>query len=394
MRIMYVIGRLDRGGAELHLLNVLPRLKRLGLDVCVFALNGRGELAGQLVSSGVPVINGWDPVLAFYAPAFLRRLSKVFIIPLRLWVSIVRFRPDVLHMFLPAAYLIGGIVSFLAPVKNRIMSRRSRNFYQRKYPLLGSLERFLHRRMDALLANSVIVSEDLYREGADPNRTRILYNGWPAVQESKVRSTNNLRSMIGVSPGTLVIAMTANLIPYKGHTDLIDALERVKGELPDGWVLLCLGEDRGIGRQLAEHAQAKGLASQIRWLGSRDDVSDILSMSDIGVLCSHEEGFSNSLLEYMAAGLPSVVTDVGGNTEAVIDGVTGIVVPPHNPQALASAIHRLLLNPLLRQQMGSSARQRFINNFEIETCVENYYAVYSAIRNMQPLPRFGRLPQV
>jgi len=100
-----------------------------------------------------------------------------------------------------------------------------------------------------------------------------------------------------------------------------------------------------------------------------------LRLADVGLLCSHEEGFSNAVLEGMAAGLPMVVTDVGGNAEAVIDGVTGYVVPAHNPELLADALLTVALADD-RALMGDRGRRRVVEKFSMNSCIDAYEALY------------------
>jgi len=140
-----------------------------------------------------------------------------------------------------------------------------------------------------------------------------------------------------------------------------------------------VGRDDGIGSKLKKKIRDLGIDEHVRFLGQRRDVPELLQVSDIGLLCSHEEGFSNALLEYMAAGLPVVATNVGGNAEAVIDGVTGLLVPAKNPDALARAILRLVHDPAARQGMGTAGRTRVQQNFSLETCLNGYEVLYQSI---------------
>jgi glycosyltransferase involved in cell wall biosynthesis len=176
-----------------------------------------------------------------------------------------------------------------------------------------------------------------------------------------------------------VLCIVANLIPYKGHRDLIDALALAAPFMPPGWRLLAVGRDDGIGQSLRSQVQDTSIADHILFLGPRDDVSVILGVSDIGILCSHEEGFSNAILEGMAAGLPMVVTKVGGNSEAVIDGETGIVVPAHDAQRLSAAILKLANDPALRANYGDVGRGRVAQAFGVNRFVESHRKLYRAL---------------
>jgi glycosyltransferase involved in cell wall biosynthesis len=144
-------------------------------------------------------------------------------------------------------------------------------------------------------------------------------------------------------------------------------------------VLLLVGRDDGIESSLKKKTRDLGIAEHVRFLGQRYDVADLLRIADIALLCSHEEGFSNALLEMMAAGLPCIVTDVGGNPEAVIDEVTGLLVPAKDPGAIARAILRLAHDPDLRRRMGLAGRTRVQQNFSLEACLDSYEALYSSI---------------
>lgn len=137
-----------------------------------------------------------------------------------------------------------------------------------------------------------------------------------------------------------------------------------------------MGRDEGCLLSLSRFAEENGIANNIRWLGEREDVPEILARTDIGILCSHEEGFANSILEGMAAGLPMIVTSAGGNAEAVIHNETGLVVPAKEPMALRKAIVRLVSDPLLRQQMGAKGLVRVHQHFSLERCIDAYENLY------------------
>ena len=118
----------------------------------------------------------------------------------------------------------------------------------------------------------------------------------------------------------------------------------------------------------------------MRFLGQRLDVDRLLQAADFGVLPSRaNEGFSNAILESMRAGLPMIVTDIGGNAEAVVDGETGFVVPPADPSALAAALLRLAQHPDLRRKLGAAGRERVRTVFTLDACVANYRALYDEL---------------
>src|SRR5262245_38978774 len=165
--ILVVIGDLDLGGTENHLLRVLPALARNGLKPVVYTLTHRASLAPRLRDAGVEVILPPAARLRDLHP----RLGDILTLPLatgKLWRLIRQRRPDIVHLFLPAAYLLGGTCALLAGRAAVVMSRRGLNAYQRKHPVLAWVERRLHRHVAVGLANSRAVLAQLAEEGVPP----------------------------------------------------------------------------------------------------------------------------------------------------------------------------------------------------------------------------------
>lgn len=377
--ILVVIGALDVGGTEQHLARVLPALAREGLTPLVYTLTHSLSLAPQLRKAGVEVIAPPGPGAARGLP---RRQRDALLLPLaaaRLWRLIRDRRPDVVHLFLPAAYLAGTACARLAGHRAIVMSRRNLNRYQRRHPLLASLERRLHRRVAAALGNSRAVVAELAAEGVPRQRLGLIYNGIDLEAFTRGDPAGEVRARLEIDPAALVLITLANLLPYKGHADLLTALAAVADRLPPGWVLLCAGRDDGAGPALRDRARALGLAGHVRWLGLRDDVPALLAASDLAVLASHQEGFSNSVLEGMAAGLPVIVTAVGGNVEAVEHGISGIVVPPRSPSELGAAILALAHDPARRRRLGDAAQARVAAQFSLPACVARYQRLYALV---------------
>ena len=378
--LFYIIDNLDVGGAERHLVQVLPGLARRGFRVTLLTLTHEGKLAPLLREAGTeiispPGVSSWGKL-----PSFLRKPLSLALFTGKLWWMLRRRRPDVLHFFLPAAYLAGGLASlpFHGPV--RIMSRRSLNYYQKKHPLAARMERWLHPHMNAVLANSLAVADDLRKEGVGEQKLGLLYNGVDLEHFASLPPREEVRARLGLSPSALLIVCVANLIPYKGHEDLLLALAQIRTRMPPDWRIAFVGRNSGncapFAEKLQQMALDKELGPHILWLGERKDVSALYGCCDLGVLASHEEGFSNSILEGMAAGVPMVVTDVGGNSEAVVDGKSGFVVPPHHPEELGNAILKLASDVALRNRMATCGRLRVEQRFSLDHCIGCYQQLY------------------
>ena len=376
--ILFVIGDLDVGGTERHLLQILPLLARADLSPTVYTLTHKGELAPFLEQQGIRVIAPPLSLLTRRLPRHVRRLVGPPLSFAGLLFALLKVRPRIVHFFLPAAYLLGGLTSLLVPLDGRVMSRRSLHDYQSGHQYMAKIERWLHRRMTASLGNSKAVVEQLAEEGVPGDRLGLIYNGIDINIYRALPDRTELRQSLGIENEVLVLVMVANFIPYKGHEDLLQALSSIRLELPPSWVILLVGGG-GYEDVIRNRATALSLEQHVRHLGTRSDIPQILAAADMGILCSHQEGFSNSVLEGMAAGLPMVVTNVGGNPEAVIDGENGLVVPPHNPAALGDAILRLAHNANARKHMGAAGHQRVETLFSHDLCVAKYCALYEGL---------------
>lgn len=375
-RLLIVALSLDTGGTERHIAAIAPGLQAEGLDVTVACLRRPGVGAPDLRRRGVRVI-GFDlpeRVLEGSAPL---RLAGYLLGSARAAPAILA-RPEIVHAFLPLPYLVGGVLARLAGVHIRLMSRRSQRDYQRKHPRLAAWEHRLHRHMTLVLGNSRRVCEELEREeGVPRERLGLIYNGIDLAPFRQPLDRGAARDRLGLPREAIVLALVANLIPYKGHADLLNAL--AGANLPDPWRLVLIGRDDGLGPELREQARALDLGDKLLWLGVRRDVPEILAAADIGLNCSHEEGFSNAVVEGMAAGLAMIVTDVGGSAEAVLDGECGRVVPPGDLTALRKAIVELASDLTAARRMGAAARARAIAQFSLEACIARYAALYRAL---------------
>jgi glycosyltransferase involved in cell wall biosynthesis len=137
--------------------------------------------------------------------------------------------------------------------------------------------------------------------------------------------------------------------------------------------------DGGLKKQLMDLSSNLGVSKNVMFLGFRSDIPELLSVMDVLVLASLREGFSNAILEAMAAMKPVVATNVGGNPEVIIDGVTGLIVPPKDPHSMAQAILNLLQNEDLAQQMGEAGRRRVENHFTIDVITQKYIQLYDSL---------------
>jgi glycosyltransferase involved in cell wall biosynthesis len=288
----------------------------------------------------------------------------------------LRWRPHIAHFYLPGPYLIGAPAAIAARVPIKIMSRRSLSHYQKNWPTAARMERWLHNHVDLLIGNSRAVVAELLSEGIPETKVRLIYNG---IEPPDLPTRGEARRELGLAPDAFVGVAVANLIKYKGHQDLIKGLAQVAWQLPSPWRMLLVGRDEGLRPKLQSLASELGIASNIQFLGERSDILSLFAAADFSALSSHEEGFSNVILESMAAALPLVVTQVGGNPEAVLDEETGLVVPPKDPNELGRAIARLAGDPALRTRLGRAGRARVEQEFSLARCVRLHRELYDGL---------------
>lgn len=375
--ILFVSLRLDIGGTEKHLVRLLPELRQHGIAPSLFVLERGGPLEAVLAAQDVPVFGP--------APRSGRRLARLHA-AWRLFRHLRRQRPAAVHFFLTEPYLIGSLVAMAAGARTRLMSRRSLAHYQRRYPRAARLEHWLHRRTRVLLGNSQAVVEELIRECGEPGKVGLIANGVDVPPPTDGTARAQARLALGLPPQGLVMTMVANLIAYKGHADLLAALALAKDRLPPDWRLLAVGRDGGEAHTLAGQAETLGLAGHVVWAGAQSDVAPFLVAADMALLTSHEEGFSNSLLEAMAQGLAVVATAVGGNRDAIRHGETGLLVPPKAPPALAAAIVELAAAPARRARLGEAARQDVERRFSVAACTARYARLYRGLARIASVP--------
>jgi glycosyltransferase involved in cell wall biosynthesis len=375
-KLLMIIPSLHVGGAETHLSQILPRLKAKGWDVSIYLISASGELKDYIEQQGITIITPGKLSAKLHNKHRLLRAPILALRFVNLCTYLIKSRPAIVQFMLPEAYLFGGLACILTGQKNMIMGRRSLNHYQQKHPLLTKIETWLHGKMRYIITNSQANVQQLATEEHVPlEKLKLIYNGIELQRFNSISKTANFPA----TPLTMIII--ANIIPYKGHATLLEALAKISNQLPENWRLLCVGTKFGYVQDLENLALRLNINSNIKWLDTQSEIAPLLASSDLAISSSYEEGFSNAVIEAMAAGLPLVVTNVGGNPEAVIAGQTGLVVEPRDPQALGTAILNLVTAPAKMAVMGAAGKQRVLQNFSLETCVKNYDELYSSMLN-------------
>lgn len=298
--------------------------------------------------------------------------------------TISRYDPLLVHCFLPQPSFIGIAAARLRGFHPVIISKRS--LLRRPQAFTGEkwLEKWALKSADRVLGNSTQVIGELNGIGIPADRMALIRNGIIRLPDRTDVAINALRAELGWPKDAVVLLVLANLIPYKGHAELLHALANQGLSDNPGWCVALAGSGT---EQYASHlrqlAAELGIADRVIFMGQRKDGPRLATAANIGVLASHHEGSSNALLEYMAAGLPVVATAVGGNVDAITDGESGFLVPQGDTSALAAAIDKLIASPEQRHVFGERGKRIFEEHYTIDACVDAYNSFYHGLLDQQ-----------
>lgn len=374
-RVLFVIGSLELGGAESQLVMLAEQLSKRSWFVDVFALKKAGPLVDRLSQAGIQVTDGGYPRTPVTT---LGGLIALPLCQLGLFLHIRRSRPDVVHAFLPLTNFMGALAGRAASIPLVLTSKRALGTHQDRYPGFKWFDRVSNALSHRITANSNAVAQDTCRrDGCDIAKLAVIPNGLDFDRVSKEDGERwEIRSKLNLLEADVAIAMVANLIPYKGHSELIEAFA-TNAAVDARLKLFLIGEDRGIAAQLNDQAARLGILDRMFFLGRRSDVPALLSAMDIGVMSSHEEGFSNALLEKLATGLPVVATNVGGNPEA-LDGMPDcVLVEPRDSKGLAEGISHVIAR-LAAGNESRAIRQRLVRErYSVRAMVSAHERLYA-----------------
>ena len=363
VKVLLVTHDLNIGGLQRVVVDIALNLDpaRYTVSVCVLREGGAFEKElrdAKIMVHRVPATPGKVDYLAFLK---IRQLIK-------------DIAPDIVHTHNSQPFIEGALAGVFAGMPAMVHTDHGRQFPdKRRYMWMEWLA-------SHVVSDIISVSDDnkaslVKYEHISESKIRVIPNG---IDEKKYRIQVDRiakRADLGLEPDVWpVLGWCGRLSPEKGLIFLIRALRDLSSSYPRLRLLL-MGE--GVLRnELEAQAEAEGVAPYVRFLGARADVPDVLQVVDVFVLPSLREGLPLVLLEAMAAGVPIVATDVGGNRQAVHEGQNGFLVPSENPAALAQAIRRLIDDETLRTQFSRQARQLFEQHFTIGRMVEQYDRVY------------------
>ena len=367
IRILFITSLLaKRGGAEKNFCDVLLGLDRGKFSPSALIFQG-GELADQLRRQGVPVeVNGISKLVSLHALKMgveaYRRMKKE--------------RTEIVVTYHHDADIWGALVARLAGVSRIVSSRRDMGYQ------LESKHVWFYRLFQILFDGFITVSDAVKdeiqrRDWIRPEKIRVIHNGiQPGIYDQGF-DVSKIKKRLGIDPSKTVIGSVASFRPIKGQLYLVDAVKELVHRNKDLLVVFVGHDDSEYGRMVKRRIEETGLVDHFMFLGERSDIPEILSVFDIFVLSSLHEGFSNAIVEAMAAGKPVVAPDSGGNPEAVDHGETGFLFTPRDSRSLAEMLQKIIADTSLGKSMGKNGKSKAVRFFQEEAMIRANEAYYT-----------------
>ncbi len=371
--VLHIIDSFDQGGTErqaVQLVRLLHETNRYRVHLA--CIHDRGVLRAEVDEIGIGEITAY-PLNSFFNRNFARQLRRLR--------SFLREREiDIVHTHGLYTNVFGIIGAAMARVPVRIASRRETG------GLRSGVQRWGERRALSLsnmvIANAEAVRRELIAEGVPSKKVVTVYNGLDVerVAPQAVLQRGEALALLGLphEEARRFVTIVANVRhPVKDHPMFLRAARRVRDVVPQA-AFVVAGEGE-LMPSLRELAAELGIERDVFFTGRCERVAELLAISEVCVLSSKAEGFSNAILEYMAAARAVVATDVGGAREAILEGETGYVVPPGDDAAMAERIITLLNDPERTRKMGERGRHIVKEKFSCEAQLDSTEKLYDEL---------------
>jgi glycosyltransferase involved in cell wall biosynthesis len=364
-KIVFIIRDLGYGGAQRQLVTLVKDFDKEKFDVTVLHFYSGGHLEKDLKESNIPVISlekqgRWD--LLGFCWRLIRQLKQI--------------EPDLLHTYMGESNIIAILLKPFFPAIPIIwgmrMSQAPANSVDWLGNILGKLESLLSHAVDLIIVNSHAGKEDCLSYGFPAEKMVVVSNGIDTERFKPDREVGvKVRVEWGISENQILIGLVGRIYPQKDYPNFLQAAALLCKEYQDlRFVCVGTGPDKNYVQELYYLAEKLGISQRVIWAGARGDMGAVHNALDIAISASaFGEGFGNTIGEAMACGVICVVTNVGDS--AWIVGDTGVVVPPHNSEALAVGIKRLIeLNSDEKIALQEKARRKIVECFSVDNLVK------------------------
>jgi len=362
--VLHVITTLNPAGAETLLLNFVTKFNDVNYQNFIAYIYGNGKLLKE---------NKWENQVEVFD---LTRNGKFDCFSLYRLIKIIKAKKiDIVHTHLVHAGILGKLAARFAGVKH-IVTTRHYGYEHKENKFLYRLEERLTGSVSFVIAISKAVKRYLIERNVVPaEKIIVIYNAIDLEMFNPARATQTFQK----DSNNLVIGSIGRLHPQKGFNVLLESFQLVSEQLPN--VILEIVGDGVLREDLQDQAKKLNIADKVRFMGriSYQEIVQKLRQWDLFVISSLWEGFGIAIIEAMAMEKAVIATNVEGIVEIVDDGITGYLVPPKSPTALAQGIIELLSNEIKRIEMGKAAREKVLKHFSMEQCVEKTKNVYDSL---------------
>jgi glycosyltransferase involved in cell wall biosynthesis len=381
LNVLHLIDSFEQGGTERQAVQLARLLTDAGrFRVHIACLKPTGALRAEVEDFYQDSIESF-PLTSFYDRNMLRQTAR--------FVRYLREREiHILHTHDFYTNIFGHIAGARARTPVRIASRRETEGI--RTPTQKRVERSVYRIAHAVIANAEAVRRQLIGEGVNEAKIKVVYNGLDAERLTPRNGFSREQTLaefnLPTSETLRFVTIVANMrLPVKDQKTFLYAARRVREYHPNARFVLA-GEGELLETYRAFAAQLN-LETEAFFIGRCADVAEVLSVSDVCVLSSKAEGFSNSILEYMAAARPVVATDVGGAREQIVEGETGYLVVAGDAEAMADRIINLLEDTGKARAMGERGRERVLSRFSCDAQLERTHTVYDELLTARRVAR-------
>lgn len=364
--LAYVVNSLNPGGTE-KLVVEMSKKFAAEFNLAVLCLDEPGTWAANLRAKGIPVHCLW------------RQPGLDLAIPFRLASYFRRLNTKIIHAHQCTPWFYTALSRLIYSIPRLLFEEHGRFFPEIENPRRVLVNQILIRK---LTHRFVAVSEDICGrlqkyEGLDTKQIDVIYNGVKTEPLLTPQERDALRSELGFDSSCFVVGTVGRFDPIKNLPMLIGGLARACRNVENLRGLLV--GDGPVFTQVRSFVDKEGLSDRIRLTGFRNDARNLIQCMDLFVLSSYSEGTSMALLEAMAAGVPVVVTDVGGNPEIVVRNETGWIVPSDSVMELTAAILDSVKNSEKRMRYAEAAKCRFAASYSFDRMIDNYRQQYRTL---------------
>lgn len=385
IRLLKFMTTYFHGGTEGQVLNLVRLLDRQAFDLQFACLRKGGDMLDEFEKLNIPIAE--FRIRNLYEP-------RTFLQQWRFAAHLRTQNIQIAHSYNFYANLFAIPAARMARVPVVLASIRDRGVYLT--PNQKMAQKWVCRLADRILVNAESIRDWLLEQGYQDSKITVIRNGVDMSRYAGRTNSSHVRRDLGIPNSSPIVVMIARLNPQKGVDDFIKAASLLRLSHPDVRFLIVgaklqfqegvFSHDREYLQELKQLAADLGVGESVIFAGHRTDTPEILAQAAISVLPSHSEGLSNTLLESMAAGIPTVATDVGGNPELVKDQVNGILIPVKSPDHLAQAMRVILDDSQLAHRFGREAKILATAGFSLEKMTADTQALYRA-----ELVRTGRV---